>query len=308
MPSSFDNLKDLQFVITLGNNQTTGQPGTFDAVGNNTITLQGFRAVVDIDKGGGAMFGQLRCSIYGVSQSDMNAITTLMFQPSAASPQPTYRPNTIAVTAIDGDQQTLVFQGNMITAWGVYNQPDVFLQIVAQTAFLNKITPVPPRSYQGAVDVATAMSQLATSMGYTFENNGVTGKTLSNPYLPGTAIDQANALAQAAGIWWGIDGTTLFIALPYTARAAGNNVIPEIGPDSGLVGYPTFDGAGINLQALFNPAVKFMALIQLNTSLPRAAGQWIATTVGYRLESNKFGGAWFMTIRANFSGIASPNA
>jgi hypothetical protein len=177
---------------------------------------------------------------------------------------------------------------------------------VAQAAYFNQLQAVSPTSYQGSVDVATAMSQLAGQMGYTFENNGVSGVTLSNPYLSGTAIDQANALAQAAGIWWGIDNGVLFIAPAYTARTAGK-VIPQIGPTSGLIGYPTFDGAGITLQSLFNPSVKFMGLIQLVTSVPRAAGQWIATTVSYKLQSQVIGGVWFMTIRGNFAGISSPD-
>jgi hypothetical protein len=293
MPSSFDNIKDIQFVITLST-------GTFGSSSNNQVTLQGFRASVDIDKGGGQMFGQLRASIWGVSASDINSITTLQYQPR------TLNPNTITVTAVDGQQQTVVFQGNIVTAWGVYNQPEVYLQIVAQAAYFNQLQAVSPTSYQGSVDVATAMSQLAGQMGYTFENNGVSGVTLSNPYLSGTAIDQANALAQAAGIWWGIDNGVLFIAPAYTARTAGK-VIPQIGLTSGLIGYPTFDGAGITLQSLFNPSVKFMGLIQLVTSVPRAAGQWIATTVSYKLQSQVIGGVWFMTIRGNFAGISSPD-
>lgn len=292
MPASFENIKDLMFVITLST-------GSFGSSSNNQITLQGFRASVDVDKGGGQMFGQLRAQIYGVSQSNMNSITTLMYQPR------TLNPNTISVYAVDGPQQTLVFQGNIVTAWGVYQQPEVFLQIVAQAAYFNQLQAVPPTSYQGSVDVATAMSQIATVMGYTFENNGVSGVTLSNPYLPGTAIDQANAIAQAAGIWWGIDNGVMFIAPSYTPRSNGK-VIPQIGPTTGLNGYPVFDGAGINLQCLFNPSVKFMGLIQLVTSIPRAAGQWIATGISYKLESQKPGGAWFMTIRGNFSGISSP--
>ena len=63
MPASFDNLKDLQFDITLGT-------GTFGSSNANTITIQGFRASVDVDKGGGQMFAELKVNIFGVSQSD----------------------------------------------------------------------------------------------------------------------------------------------------------------------------------------------------------------------------------------------
>lgn len=302
MPASFDNLKDLMFVITLGTNQTTGQQNTFDS-GDNQITLQGFRSTVDIDKGGGAMFGTLRAQIWGVSQSDMNSITTLQYQALGLVASP----NTVSVYTVDGLQQTLEFQGNIVMAWGNYqSQPDVFLQIQAQAAYFNQMNPIAPTSYNGPVDVATVISQLASQMGYTFENNGVSVQ-LSNPYFPGTGMDQVNSAARAAGIWLGIDNSILFITPPFTSRGGGTSIVPEISPQSGLIGYPSFDGAGVNFQILYNPAVKFMGLINLVTSIPRASGQWIATGVAHRLEANKPGGAWFSTIRGNFSGIAAPS-
>lgn len=323
MPNSFDNIKDLMFVITLapiptslvsqsgssgsgsasspisiGGDVTGAQAQTFGTSNANQITIRGFRAVVDIDHGGGAMLGTLRASIYGVAQSDMNDITTLQYQPRSLIP------NTISVYAIDGAQQTLVFQGNLVTAWGNYQtMPEVFLQLTAQAAYFNKLLPIPATSFQGAGDVATIASQLAATMGYAFDNTAGVSAQLSNPYLPGTGIDQMNALATAAGIWWGIDNGTLFITPSYTAR--GGTQIPEVGPQSGLISYPSFDGAGIVFRTIFNPAIRFMGLLNLVTSIPRAAGQWIATGISHNLETVKPGGRWESTIRANFAGIAS---
>ena len=294
MPNSFDNLKDLMFIIALGS-------GTFGSSGSNQITMQGFRASVTVDKGGGNQFAHLAAQIYGVSQSDMNSITTLQYKAL------TVQPNTISVYAIDGDQQTLVFQGNIINAWGNYqNQPDVFLQLEAQAAYINQLQTIGPSSYQGAADVATIMGQLASTMGYQFENNNVQ-VTLSNPYLPGTGIDQARSLARAAGIWWGIDNGTLWIAPQYTARASSGTV-PDISPQTGLKGYPSFDGQGyINFECLFNPAITFLGHIQLSSSIPKASGQWTVVGITHKLESNKTGGAWFSTIRVNSSGLVPTN-
>jgi hypothetical protein len=303
--SSFDNKKELLFVITLGmitlgsgTATFTGTPQFLDNDGNsegNQISLQGFRAVLNIDKGGGQMFGHLNAQIFGVSQSDMNLITTLQFQALTTTP------NVIAVYAIDGDQQTLVFEGNIVNAWGDYQaMPDVSLHIQAQAAYLNMLIPVPPSSYKGAGDVATIMGQLAQQMGYTFENDNNVSLQLSNPYLSGTAIDQAKAVADAAGIWWGIDGQVLWITMPYTARPGQ---IPLISPQSGLKGYPTFDGQGfIIIETLFNPAIKFLGQLQLQSSIPRAAGQWTVVGIAHRLESEKPDGAWFSTIRLSADG------
>jgi hypothetical protein len=144
------------------------------------------------------------------------------------------------------------------------------------------------------------MGQIAQSMGYTFENNGVSFP-LVNPYLPGTGIDQARSLAQAAGIWWGIDNNVLWIA-PRNVPRGG--IIPQISSTSGLRGYPTFDGQGyITFDTLFNPSIKFLGKVQLVTSIPKANGQWTVVGVAHRLDSEKPGGAWFSTVRVNSSGL-----
>ena len=74
MQTSFQNKKELMFIITLGS-------GSVGPGGSNQVTIQGFRAVADIEKGGGMMFTTLRAKIFGVTQDDMNSITTLQWDP-----------------------------------------------------------------------------------------------------------------------------------------------------------------------------------------------------------------------------------
>lgn len=287
MPS-FSNKKQLRFVITLGT-------GKFGSSNNDTVTLQGFRAIADIDKAGGMMMGTLKAKIYGVKQADMNSVTTLQWKPQ------TWIPNTVEVFAIDGTAETLVFAGNIVNAWADYaSMPDVFLHIQAQAAFFNALKAIPPRSFKGAIDTPTVMSQIAADLGYTFENNGVTTQ-LTDLYLPNTGLEQAKDLARAAGCDLYLDDKVLAITPPNVPRKA---LVPVISPTSGLVGYPTFDGVGVNFQALFNPGVTFGGTIKLETDVKQAAGEWIVTSVAHRLESEKPGGAWYSTIRGNANGLA----
>lgn len=286
--ASFDNKKELKFVITLGT-------GTFGSSSNNQITLQGYRAIVNIDKAGGMMMGTLRAQIYGVSQSDMNSCVTLQWKPRS------FIPNTVQVFAIDGQTQTLIFSGNIVNAWGNYDaMPDVFLMIQAQAAYLAQITSVKPRSYDGSIDVATVIAQIANQIGFNFEHNGV-NTPLSNQYLGNTALEQAKTLAKAAGIDLYVDDGVLAITLPNMPR---NKPIPLISAQTGMKGYPTFDGIGVNLEIFFNPSVIFGGSIKIQTDIPQAAGVWIVTSVSHQLESEKPGGAWFSRIRGNASGLA----
>lgn len=287
MPS-FENKKALRFVITLGT-------GKFGSSNNDVVTLQGFRAIADIDKAGGMMMGTLRAKIYGVKQADMNSITTLQWKPG------TLIPNTVEVFAIDGAAETLVFAGNIVNAWADYqSMPDVFLHIQAQSAFFNALKAIPPRSFKGRVDVPSVMAQIARDLGYTFENNGVTTQ-LVDVYLPNTGMEQAKDLARAAGCDLYLDDKILAITPPNVPRRV---IIPLISPASGLVGYPTFDGVGVNFQTLFNPAITFGGSIKLETDVQQAAGEWVVTSVGHRLESEKPGGAWFSSVRGNANGLA----
>jgi len=287
MPS-FDNKKQLRFVVTLGT-------GKFGSSENDVITLEGFRSLVDIDKAGGMMMGTLRAKIYGVSQLDMNSVTTLQWKPG------TLIPNTVEVFAIDGSVETLVFAGNIVNAWADYqNMPDVYLHIQAQSAFFNTLKAIPPRSFKGGIDVATVMGQIARDLGYVFENNGVTTQ-LADVYLPNTGMEQAKDLARAAGCDLYLDDKVLAITPPNVPR---KTFIPLITPTSGLIGYPTFDGVGVNFQTLFNPAVVFGGSVQIESDVQQACGQWVVTSVNHRLESEKPGGAWFSSIRGNTNGLA----
>lgn len=287
MPS-FDNKKSLRFVITLGT-------GTFGGSDNNQIILQGFLAAMHVDKAGGLQMGTLRAKIFGVSQANMSSITTLQWKPQ------TWIPNTIEVFAIDGAAETQVFAGNIVNAWGDYSRmPDVYLHIQAQAAFFGAIKTSKPKSFAGTIDVPTVMSQIAAELGYTFENNGVTTQ-LSDVYLPSTGLEQAKELAKAAKCDLYVDDRVLAITPPNVPR---KSLIPVISPATGLVGYPTFDGIGVNITALFNPSVVFGGAIKLETDVPQAAGEWVVTSVAHMLESEKPGGAWFSNIRGNQNGLA----
>jgi len=282
------NKKRLKFIITLG----TGKFGSSD---NDQITLEGYRAIADIDKAGGMMMGTLRARIYGVSQEDMNSITTLQWKPQSIIP------NTVEVYAIDGDKETLVFAGNIVNAWGDYqSMPDVYLRMQAQSAFINQLKPIAPRSFQGSIDVASVMSQIARDLGYNFENNGVS-VTLTDVYLPNTGLEQAKDLAHAANIDLYLDDKTLAIT---PANSPRGELIPEISAESGMIGYPTFDGIGVNFQTIFNPSITFGGRIKLTTDIKQAAGEWIVTSIGHRLESEKPGGSWLSNVRGNANGLA----
>jgi hypothetical protein len=302
-PTSFQNKKELRFIITLEQNGAT-----FDSASSaNQITLEGFRATCDVDKAGGFQMNTMRAQIYGVSQSHMNTLTSLQWQPD------TIKKNQIEVYAIDGQQETLIFVGNIGNCWANYaGMPEVFLEIQAFAAFINQVTPVSPTSVPGpTVDVGTMMGQLAQSMGYTFENNLLQPITLPKLYLAGTLWSQAQTLATNAKIDVYLDDNILAITTSGNPRNVQGTQVPQISAASGMVGYPTFGadnrGPSIVVQTLFNPSIRYGSQVQVVTSIQpaitnaltslppaqRANGFWIVNSLSHHLQSETPGGAWF---------------
>jgi len=281
--SSFENKKQLKFVIKLGIKK-------FSDDKSDTITLQGFRASVDIDKAGGVQMSTLKAQIYGVSQVDMNSITTLQWRPTATEK------NTVEVYAIDGKLEVLVFSGDIINAWGDYQSlPDVFLSISAMATFRAGLEPVQPISIKGGVQAATVMARIAKDMGLEFENNGVKS-VIYNAYLAQTLKDQALELARACNFSVYFDDKILAITPLFGGR---DGDVVTLSASSGMVGYPTFDSTGVDFVTIFNPAIRFGGKIKIESDIERAAGEWFVASVAHRLESEKPNGAWFSRIRGS---------
>ncbi len=270
----------------------------------NTITFEGLRASAYIENAGGAMLGTLRAQIFGVTASDMNTLTSTLWDNLVVLPSgSSFAFNSVQVTAIDGTQETLVYSGDVLNCWGVYtSMPETYLYIEAQIGYAALVQPTSPLSIAADTTVSTVMQQLATAMGYQFENNGVSGSVPKGTYLGNTLMEQARSLMQAYKFWMYLESTspnTLAIAPYGTSRSVA---APLISSQTGLEGYPVFNSTGVNFETLFNPAIVFGGPLQMVSSIPKANGTWIAVSLSHQLSSQTPGGPWKTTVNA-----VSPN-
>lgn len=274
---------------------------TTDAKGNTTnppfieggheVTLRGYRMAAAIKKQGELSMGELQLRIAGLPLSLMNQLATLGRLPFST------RRNIVTVSA--GDEQSgigVCFQGTITGAWADFKgAPEVVFYITAMAGVDASLAIMPPSSFQGTADVATIMAGLAQVMGYSFENNGVTAQ-LSNPYFPGTAMQQMRACAEAAGIEMTVENQTLIISPRGVARGSR---IPLVTPSTGLIGYPSFTNTGIAGTTLYNPSIGFHSLIEIKSDLQPACGRWRITSLTHELESETPGGSWFTNFMAS---------
>lgn len=282
MSESFTK-KKLVAVLSLVGKSTFGE-------GANTKIVEGLRMQADIRKEGFPAKGTLDLNIYGMPENDMNALTTLAFQPMRV-----YY-NQIRLLAGDDTGMSVAFQGEIVEAHAAYGSaPNAPFKINAVEGFYTAIATSQTKSFKGGTQVASIMEQLAAEMGYSFENHGVTG-VISNPYLVGSAYTQAATLANAANIEFGIDNGVMFISPRNKARAGS---IPLISPETGLKDYPTFDKNGLRLQCLYNPNIRLMGSIAVKSAVKVANGTWAVHGLGHSLSCEDPSGSWVTTVNAS---------
>lgn len=260
--------------------------GQFGGGGNNA-TVKGLRVLAMIHKPGGAAMGQLECAIYGLPLSAMNQLTTLGTQSTL------FGKNTIKLKAYeDGQQAAMVYSGTITTAFADIRQPDACLRVSALAGLFEALKPTEATSQKGSTDVSQTMKQIADKAGLQFEDAGVNTKVM-NPYLSGSPRQQALLLAKAAGIEWIIDNDTLAIWKPNQPRQSQAGTIS---PETGMVGYPRYNQAGLEVTTLFDPAITFGGTVTVKSDLTPACGTWIVTDMIYNLETEVPNGKWFCTL------------
>lgn len=284
--------------------------GTFGQTGFNTVTLAGLRASASIHKGGWPSMDTAEMRLYGVQPSVMNAVSTL------GVPLPAMRlQNTLTIQAGDHvSGMTTVFSGNILNAYQNFDgMPETMLQIVAYGGVDAAVAPVIPTSYPASADVATIMSGLAEQMGVAFENNGVQVQ-LSSPYFAGTALQQAQKCAKAAGIEMYIDTATAPGTLAiWPKNSTRGGMVPLISAASGMIGYPKFSSNGMDFSTIFNPSIRVGGQIKMQSTIGTAAtyadpahptpdtivaggpnGLWYVNgPMVHELSSQISGGPWF---------------
>jgi hypothetical protein len=281
--------RELSFKIQLGT-------GSFGEGGFDTVDIPaGLWATAVVNKLGSPTFNSADITINGLPLDLMNRLTRIGLQPA------TTRNNIITIMASDTGGKippSTVFCGVIQEAWTDFRQPEAPFRITANTGQLADMKPVEPKSYTGSTDVATIMKTLATQMGYTLEDNGVKVQ-LSNPYLPGSARQQALAVAEAAEIYVYFEDDNGIMAIMPKNGTGRKTPIPVISPTTGMEGYPSFVGPGmIDVTTLYNPLLRFMGNFRImGSQVDNANALWQAFSLVHDLSTAP-DGPWFSRVRA----------
>jgi hypothetical protein len=263
--------------------------GDFGVAGSNTVTLTGLRVSAAVENAGGRSMGRLNATIFGMTLSQMNKLSTLGMTVTAT------RKNSIRLFAHDeGGVPAVVFQGTVYDAYGDFQRaPDVGFVVGAQTAIFPAVTPATPISIRGSGDVASLMSGIAAQAGYAFQNSGVTAK-LSNAYYGGSIWDQARAIVRDSGIMWN-SGEAGTIAI-WPPGGSKGGAIPVVKPPE-MITYPSYTANGLLVRTVYNPSIGLGTKIRVESSIGAsskipATGEWIVYKIDHHLESIVPNGKW----------------
>ncbi len=230
--------------------------------------------------------------IFGMTMADMNALSIAwalapvvlrnIVQVEARSQDGTRAPN-------EGWSQ--VFVGTIKEAQPMYRAaPNVSFDVLGVIGYEQKINPVPPTAYEETTDIGLVAGDLAEKMGFQFENGGV-DTVLDGPlYLCGTYYDQLATACRKAKADFYFLGERLVVVpagAPFAQRPA---VILNKG--SGLIGYPQYTAAGLEVQAIYDPAFQCATPVEIQSIVPGAVGRWNPYGMTHTLESRTPNGEW----------------
>jgi hypothetical protein len=272
--------------------------GDFGEAGFDTFEVDGLRVQATISKVGGVSNSQCVLRAHGLPLDVMNKLSILGKAILQA------RENVLTVFAGDDDNGlSVAFQGTIFEAWiDGRGAPDLSLIITATSAYTMQVAPAAPTSYKGTVDAATVGLGIATQAGFAFENSGVDVQ-FPDPYFHGSLQQQLVDLKLAADCNLYIDGEKdggTIAMWPKGGLRGG--LVPDISPDTGLVGYPELAEAGISVMTLYNPSVVVGGQFKLKSLITRADGLWPIISVAHDLESETPGGKWFTTVGGTLFG------
>lgn len=280
MPANSYVRRQLRATFTLG-----GSGAVFPGTNNNVLVVTGLRMSAQV-QATARLAAQMALTVQGMKRSDMDAITVAWAQP------PIVFDHFVLLEANNGNGWSKVFSGTIIEAQPEYRSaPDTYLSLAAVVGYFQKIAPVEPRSYTETVDIGLVAGDIASAMGFQFVNGGANAVLAGPIYLHGTLVDQLDTACQMAGCDYYLTNDTVTIT-PRGQPIEGAQVAVRLNKDTGLIGYPVYERAGLNVEALYQPVFGTGVPIDVESIVPSATGRWYPYSMVHNLDANMPSGKW----------------
>lgn len=240
--------------------------------------------------GGYSAYGQLQLEVFGMTLEQMNEYSSSGSKMVAAQNQ--------SITVFAGDQggsMNQVFSGTLISSFiNLASQPDVSFVCAAVAGYYAKAAPVAPNTYKGSQKAEDIIASLVSQLGdpWAFANPTNATAIVQNQYVSGSVIDQICTVARNAGLPIKIENNTVTI---WSNDGVVDDVIVEIGPTTGMVGYPSYWESGFVVRSEFKPTVTNGRMVNLTSGIPKANGKFPIIYSTHEISTLVPDGPWFTT-------------
>lgn len=263
----------------------------FSSADSEPLILKGLRcSAVITNPGGNSAFGQLQLQVYGMTLEQMNQYS------STGSNMVAIQNQSITVTAGNqGGTLNQVFSGTLISSFiDLSNLPEVSFVCTAVAGYYNKGAPAAPNTYQGDENAEYIIQSLTKLLGseWSFANPKGAHFVLQNQYLSGSLIDQIQAVARNASFPLIIENNTVTI---FPNNGTRDDIVVNLSPENGLIGYPFYWEAGFSVRSEFNPIIAVGRTVNLTSSLPKANGKFPVQFATHEISTLTPDGPWFTT-------------
>lgn len=267
----------------------SGTNAVFPGTNNNTLILEGLRVGAKVQQVARlATSAEIR--IGGMKAADMDALTVAWANP------PVVLDHLVILEADAGNGYVQVFKGTITEAQPDYSaQPDVMFNLLAVTGYFNKINPAEPTSFPAESDIDTIAAGFAASMGFAFVNGGAFGTLNQGAYFWGSLWDQLAQACDATNTDFYVQGDTILITEGGKPGLDAPSVV--LTPASGLIGYPSYERAGLIVTAIFDPAFACGSPLDIESKVPAATGRWYPYSMIHGLDSIVPNGQWLTQLQ-----------
>ena len=255
-------------------------------------TFAGFACAVRVKRQGAPELPSLEARIWGLSEARLAQLTMLSFNALSL------KENRIIVEPGEGGNLSKVFEGEITNSVPDFNAaPSPVLNIEAITAAYAKREASPPIAVNGAQSAASLSEGIAREAGFTFHNEGVNA-SIQNAVINGDPVSKLMWIANTVGADLVFDDQEVSL-IPANGSRGPAAAVTLISPETGQIGYPSFDSMGIQCRTLFRPDLRIGGTVQIQSRLPRATGAWKLYALEHNLTAYLPGGGKWETL---FSG------
>lgn len=282
----------------------------------DSLTLESdYRIKAIVSHAGMSVGSELELEIWGMSLNDMNRLSYVANYPNAQNPRTVDQSNSTVIVRVGnyGEPLTTLFMGLLVEGYADLNGGEPVFRAHAMTSVLLAAVVPDPISYRGPRAVVSILSDICAVAGYQLIDHGGWDRhaVLHNHYAEGTTLDQISSTIEACGGTFNashinapaIQGASPLTGLievwgPTYGGAVKNETeqtMPLISPKTGLVGYPTYNRAGISFACLLRPDIAFYQTVKVDKEYTPAG--WIAGSggvnqQGQRIATAPWDGLW----------------